>query len=145
MADDASTLDRRSFLATVLRAAGVLAPASLLLSGRLPWLDGDETRLDAARVPVWHPECTGTNDLRCVTVSRDRAGGSRSEIRLEGAAARLWCLCGGRYSETELAARVAEGEPWVAPFLFALYALGYLVRLNAEDRVGLWSREVEIA
>lgn len=98
-----------------------------------------EPPLSSNRVPAWHPRCSAFHRDGLLTIRMETNEKTFEQLVLADKQARLWCLCGGMWSEAELATTLArecdmpedEAAREVASFVRPLYQQEFLI---AEER-----------
>lgn len=157
-----STPERRRFLVNACKALALGALAALPLAGIYKWLrfqpDSNQTSsinpeptLSSKHVPVWHPLCSAYHRNGLLTVRMETGEQTFEQVTLADTQARLWCLCGGKWSETELVTTLArergmaeaQAAREVASFLRPLYQQEFLIAEERGRLIGPLAREVE--
>jgi hypothetical protein len=134
--------ERRRFLATAGKLLALTGLATLSPS-ILKWLrlKADQNQGSAAlyisenRIPAWHPSCSALHRDALLTICKETSESTFEQVTLKGNQARLWCLCGGVWTETELVTtlaserrmRVDQAAREVEIFLRPLYQQGFLI------------------
>jgi hypothetical protein len=153
---------RREFLtwAAKLSLASLAAlPAVLFVKFSLP-LEAIESsdnylpasfRLASHTIPSWHPNCSAYQDNNGMRVRLEIDANTFEQISLDKQQARLWCLCDGCLSETDLARVLAteqrldpiEAARLVETSLQPLYRQGILVQFDSSQLAQRQFREIE--
>jgi hypothetical protein len=153
---------RRRFLVDTCKLLALTALATLPLVGIRRWLriKPDQSQvssiileppLSSNRIPIWHPRCSAYHRDGLLTIRVEAEHKTFEQVMLTDTQARLWCLCGGKWSETELVTTLArerdiaedEAAREVASFLRPLYQQEFLIAAERGQLIEPLVREID--